>query len=233
MANSPDPILIILHQETSTPGRVGMRLQEMGYVLDVKKPRFGDRLPETMSGHSGCVIFGGPMSANDSDEFVKQEIDWIEVPLKENKPMLGICLGAQMLVKQLGKEVAEHPAKKVEVGYYPITPTAKGQNMFDWPSHVYQWHREGFELPDGAELLASGDTYDNQAFSYGENAFGLQFHPEVNLAMMHRWTVKGAARFSLDGAQSRLQHFQGRAHYDAPLKLWLYQFLDFWLSEKS
>ncbi len=230
MENSPDPILIILHQESSSPGRVGVRLHEMGYGHDIRKPRFGDALPETLENHSGCVIFGGPMSANDPDEFVKKEIDWIEVPLRENKPFLGICLGAQMMVKHLGGEVAEHPQKKAEVGYYPIQPTLRGRDLLNWPSHVYQWHREGFDLPGGAELLATGDTYENQAFLCGKNAYGIQFHPEVNLAMMHRWTVKGAARFQLCGTQNRSQHFQGRALYDAPLKSWLYQFLELWLA---
>ena len=232
MENSPDPILIILHQESSSPGRVGARLKAMGYALDIRKPRFGDQLPQTMEKHSGCVIFGGPMSANDDDEFIRREINWIEVPLKENKPFLGICLGAQMLVKHLGSDVAEHCQKKVEVGYYPIEHTARGRQLINWPDHVYQWHREGFALPGGAELLATGDTYKNQAFLFGENAYGLQFHPEVNLAMMHRWTVKGAARFQLNGAQDRSQHFKGRTFYDAPLKAWLYQFLDFWLAGK-
>ncbi len=229
MEISPDPILIILHQEASSPGRVGVRLRAMGYDLDIRKPRFGDALPQTMENHSGCVIFGGPMSANDTDDFVKQEIDWIGVVLKEEKPFLGICLGAQMLVKHLGCKVAGHKDNKVEIGYYPIEPTPTGRGLLNWPSHAYQWHREGFELPRGAELLATGETYQNQAFSFGKNAFGIQFHPEVNLAMMHKWTVKGAARFQLPGAQNRVQHFKGRVQHDAPLKAWLHQFLDHWL----
>jgi len=231
--NSPDPILIILHQEASSPGRVGVRLRAMGYKLDIRKPRFGDNLPKTMNNHSGCVIFGGPMSANDKDDFVKQEIDWIGVALEEEKPFLGICLGAQMLVKHLGCEVAEHSQGKAEIGYYPIQPTPAGRHLLSWPGHVYQWHREGFELPHGARLLATGDMYENQAFLFGKNAYGIQFHPEVNLAMMHKWTVRGAARFQMPGAQNRNEHFNGRARYDAPLKAWLYQFLDFWLSGKD
>jgi len=227
--DSPDPILIILHQEASSPGRVGVRLRQMGYRLDIRKPRFGDELPKTMNHHSGCVIFGGPMSANDKDDFISREIDWIGVALEEEKPFLGICLGAQMLVKHLGCEVAEHAQGKAEIGYYPIEPTPEGRHLLSWPGHVYQWHREGFELPDAARLLATGDTYENQAFVFGKNAYGIQFHPEVNLAMMHKWTVRGAARFQLPGAQTRDQHFMGRARYDAPLKAWLYQFLDFWL----
>ena len=120
------PVLIILHQETSTPGRVGNALRALGYPLDIRRPRFGDPLPETLDRHAGAVIFGGPMSANDSDNYVRREIDWIEIPLREQRPFLGICLGAQMLAKQLGAQVAPHHEGRVEVGYYPIRPTAAG-----------------------------------------------------------------------------------------------------------
>ena len=91
------PVLIILHQETSTPGRVGNALRALGHRLDIRRPRFGDPLPETLDRHAGAVIFGGPMSANDPDDYVRREIDWIEVALREQRPFMGICLGAQML----------------------------------------------------------------------------------------------------------------------------------------
>src|SRR6201988_3777335 len=120
------PVLIVLHQETSTPGRVGNALRALGHPLDIKRPRFGDCLPETLDEHAGAIIFGGPMSANDSDDYVRREIDWIEIPLREHRPFLGICLGAQMLAKQLGAQVAPHPEGRVEVGYYPIRPPPGG-----------------------------------------------------------------------------------------------------------
>ena len=82
------PVLVVLHQETSTPGRVGNALRALGHRLDVRRPRFGDALPETLDHHAGAVIFGGPMSANDSDDFIRREIDWIAVPLKQNVPFL-------------------------------------------------------------------------------------------------------------------------------------------------
>src|SRR3954467_1148135 len=82
------PVLMILHQETSTPGRVGNALRALGHKLDIRRPRFGDCLPETLDGHAGAVIFGGPMSANDSDYFIRREIDWITVPLREQRPFL-------------------------------------------------------------------------------------------------------------------------------------------------
>ena len=159
------PVLIVLHQETSTPGRVGNALRALGHPLDIRRPRFGDPLPETLDRHAGAVIFGGPMSANDPDDYVRREIDWIEVPLREQRPFLGICLGAQMLAKQLGAQVAPHHEGRVEVGYYPIRPTAAGHALCpDWPEHVYHWHGEGFQLPRGAKLLAEGDDFPVQAY---------------------------------------------------------------------
>ena len=67
------PVLIVLHQETSTPGRVGRLLMERGYPLDIRRPRYGDPLPDTLAGHAGAVIFGGPMSANDEEDFIRRE----------------------------------------------------------------------------------------------------------------------------------------------------------------
>jgi GMP synthase (glutamine-hydrolysing) len=229
-ARSLLPVLIVLHQETSTPGRVGNALRELGYPLDIRRPRFGDALPETLEGHAGAVIFGGPMSANDGDEFVRREIDWVAVPLAEQRPFLGICLGAQMLARQLGARVAPHAQGREEIGYYPIRPTAAGTKLCpDWPDHVYHWHREGFELPHGAELLAEGGDFPVQAFR-SVNCFGLQFHPDVTYAMMHRWTTRGAARLELPGAHPRHQNFADRAQYDVAERAWLKRFLDGWLS---
>ena len=224
------PVLIVLHQECSTPGRVGNALRALGHRLDVRRPRFGDALPETLDDHAGAVIFGGPMSANDPDDFVRREIDWISVPLREQRPFLGICLGAQMLAMQLGARVAPHPEGRVEVGYYPIRPTAAGLALCpDWPDHVYHWHREGFELPYGAELLAEGGDFPVQAFQSG-HAFGLQFHPDVTYAMMHRWTTRGYDRLDAPGARARHHHFADRAIHDVTERAWLKAFLDDWLT---
>ena len=222
-------ILVVLHQEGSSPGRVGTLLQEMGYALDIRRPPLGQALPDTLEDHAGAIIFGGPMSANDPDEFVKREIDWISVPLKENKPFLGICLGAQMMVKQLGGKVCPNEREFAEIGYYPLIPTEEGAALMDWPKMIYQWHREGFSLPDGAVRLATGQEYPNQAIRVGERAYGVQFHAELTFAMIHRWTIKGAHRFTLKGAQPRDLHIEGRYLYDAAVRRWLIEFLDLWV----
>lgn len=220
------PILVVLHQETSSAGRVGQILQSYDFPLDIRRPPLGCHLPETLDDHAGAVIFGGPMSANDQDAFVAHETDWMSVPLKENRPFLGICLGAQMLVRHLGGKVATEAEGRCEIGWYPLKATEAGNALLDWPDMVYQFHREGFDLPKGAELLATAPgPYPNQAFRYGENAWAVQFHAELTQIMMQKWVVKGADRFTLPNAQQGKQHLEGRLLYDAPLKSWLEKFL--------
>jgi len=223
------PVLFVLHQEHSTPGRVGHYFQARGIPMDIRRPRFGDSLPDTLANHMGAVIFGGPMSANDPDEHIRREINWIEVPLAEEKPFLGICLGAQMLARHLGASVRTHPEGKAEVGYYPIRVTPAGRSVTEtWPQVVYQWHREGFELPAGSELLAEGEIFKAQAFRHGPAAYGIQFHAEVTHAMMCRWTTRGHERLALPGAKPCVQHFADRPIYDLAIRTWLSDFLDRW-----
>jgi len=220
------PVLIVLHQERSSAGRVGQMLEEKGYPLDIRRPVLGQELPRTLENHAGAVVFGGPMSANDPDDYIRTEINWLDVPLREDKPFLGICLGAQMLVRHLGGKVEADRDERTEIGWYPINPTEHGRLLMHWPKMVYHFHREGFSLPRGAKLLATGDVYPNQAFRYGENAWGVQFHAELTRAMMHRWVVHGAHRFVLPNAQQGREHLEGRMIFDAPLRVWLSDFLD-------
>jgi GMP synthase (glutamine-hydrolysing) len=227
----PRKILIVLHQEGSSPGKLGHMLKAKGFELDIRRPRFGEPLPDTMDGHAGSIIFGGPMSANDSDDFIRRETDWIGVSLKEGAPFLGICLGAQMLVKHLGAKVSAHSHGHAEVGFYKLHATEEGRKLMHWPATVYQWHREGFELPKSAVLLARGDIFPNQAFSVNDTAFGIQFHSELTYAMACRWTVRGAARFAQPMAQARPEHMAGWFRYDPPVRAWLWKFLDLWLAQ--
>jgi GMP synthase (glutamine-hydrolysing) len=151
------------------------------------------------------------------------------VPLRDNKPYLGICLGAQMMARHLGARVYPHPQGHAEVGYYPIRPTEAGRTVCSqWPDHVYQWHREGFDLPAGSELLAEGDAFSVQAFRHG-SGYALQFHPEVTHAMMYRWLVRGAHRMELPGTKQRHEHIADRAVHDHASRGWLAAFIDHWI----
>ncbi|MDB5595591.1 MAG: Glutamine amidotransferase class-I [Hyphomicrobiales bacterium] len=232
---SPEPsrrVLIVLHQEQSTPGRIGRLLRERGIALDIRRPRFGDPLPSTLSDHLGAIVFGGPMSANDEDDYVRREIDWMGVPLAEGKPLLGICLGAQMLARHLGQRVYRHPEGRVEIGYHPIVPTGDAHTLCGapFPERVYHWHREGFDLPVGAELLASGEHFEVQACRAGPAAYGLQFHPEVTYAMMCRWTTRAQDHGPEPGAHPRHAHLEGWFMHDACVARWLQAFLTCWLA---
>ena len=205
-------VLIVLHQEHSTPGRVGIALKAMDVRLDIRRPGCGEVLPDTLANYDGVVVFGGPMGANDTLDWVRREIKWLETPLAEDKPLLGICLGAQMLARALGARVFSYDDKRSEIGYYPIEPTLVGDRLCltSFPRTVYQWHSDGFDLPHGAELLAVGGAdFPNQAYRYGPRAVGLQFHPEVTYHMMCRWTHRGAERLTRPGALSRPEHLGG------------------------
>ncbi|MEJ0011213.1 MAG: glutamine amidotransferase [Bauldia sp.] len=234
-ATSHKPILIVLHQEQSTPGRVGHRLVDRGHRLDIRRPRFGDALPTTLAEHAGAVIFGGPMSVNDPDDYVKQETDWIDVPLREGAPFLGLCLGAQMLARHLGAAVGPHGDGHIEVGWFGLKATEAGRKLMRWPDRVHQFHREGFGLPVGATLLAEGaaETFPNQAFVYGPAAFAIQFHIELTTAMVNRWTQRMGERPSAPGKQDREYHFEGRALHDWQTAAFLDGFIDLWLSRDT
>ena len=173
----------------------------------------------------------GPMSANDPDDFVRREIDWIAVPLREQRPFLGICLGAQMLAMQLGARVAPHPQGRAPDRYYPIRPTAAGR------AHLRGLARSRLSLaPRGVRFAERqriagqrGSDFPIEAFRYG-HSFGLQFHPDVTYAMMHRWTTRGHERLALPGARPRHHHFADRAVHDVTERAWLKAFLDSWLA---
>ena len=224
-------VLVVLHQERSTPGRVGRLLAARGYRLDIRRPCMGDPLPDRLDGHAGVVVCGGPMSANDEHDFIRREIDFIGLALKQDKPYLGLCLGAQLFARQLGHRVYKHEEGRAEIGYYPIRPTEPAHALCPerFPERVYQWHREGFDLPCGATLLAEGDDFAVQACGLGR-AYALQFHPEVTYAMMCRWTVVAGERMAAPGAHAPHLHLAGWYQHDAPVARWIAGFLDGWLA---
>lgn len=226
-------ILTIVHQETSNPGLIGQMLTRWGYALDQRCPAVGDPLPDPQ-GYDGVIVFGGPMSANDDQTlpFIAQELRCIEEILRVEVPLLGICLGAQLLARVLGARVCPHPKGIREIGYFPLYAT-DGSPLFQRSMYVYHWHQEGFELPIGAQLLAQGDLFCNQAFCYGQQSFGLQFHPEITSELIDLWTTRGADHLSCPGAQSRPLHFYQHQLYSAAVERWLSRFLSHWLALDS
>ena len=138
------------------------------------------------------IVLGGPMSAHDEDgyPFLHCEKTIIRAAMDENVPVLGICLGAQLIAAALGTSVFHGRVR--EIGWSPISITPHGQvdsllGYLPENATVFQWHGDGFDLPSGAIRLASSVHYDNQAFRLGKNIYGLQFHLEVTPRMIERW----------------------------------------------
>ena len=228
--------LIILHQKRSICGDVGIKLKERDYILDIRRPSIGDRLPENLNHHDIVVIFGGPMSVNNDQDFIKYEIEWLKIVIESGKPFLGICLGAQMLVKYLGGEVVKNKENFAEVGFYKIFPTEKGRKIFENQQIFYQWHDEGFDLPNNSVLLATGDRFVNQAFKYN-NCYAVQFHPEVNFSLHLRWLffvlLTKPKRLMLKGSQNVFYQLLLRIRYNKSISNWLDNFIDNYLLKNT
>jgi len=185
-----------------------------------------------MAGVDAAIVFGGPMSANDDAtlSFIKTELDWIGGAVASGKPFLGICLGAQMLARVLGGRVFLHPEGKAEIGYFPLRPTAAAGDLFAGLDHVYHWHREGFDLPGGTEVLATGDMFTNQAYRVGRAAYGIQFHGEVTNAMRDRWMHRAAHRLTMPGAQKPPEQIAKQRLHDQKMESWAERFLARWVT---
>jgi len=235
MTPEPPRLLLVMQTPDASAGRCGRKLRERGCPLEFCYPLSGELLPTDMNGYAGAVVFGGPMSANDDGKLpgIRAQLDWIPQALDSGRPFLGICLGAQLLARALGATVQRHPAGLAEIGYFAVQPTAAGQATFDAPLHVYHWHHEGFELPAGAELLASGECFPHQAYRYGVNAFGVQFHPEVDRTILEHWLVEGAHELIAPGAQSAAEQRAHHARHDAALDRWFEGFLEEWLKKTT
>ncbi len=161
------------------------------------------------------VVLGGPISANAGDRYpvVDQEIAALRARLAEGRPTLGICLGAQLMARALGAEVA--PGAALEIGYGAVTLTDDGRrsvlrHLRDTP--VLHWHGDRFEIPYGARRLASTAACDNQAFAAGPNALALQFHLEVPQRQIERWLIGHAAELAVAGVDPRSLRAAAREH---------------------
>jgi GMP synthase-like glutamine amidotransferase len=148
--------------------------------------------PPDIGPYDALIFLGGPMSVNDDLPFLHREMEFIRQAIARRQPILGICLGAQLIARALGAAVRRNSAK--EIGWYGLhfAEAAAGDRLFDGLSMetVFHWHGETFDLPPGAELLASSGLCRNQAFRAGDRVYGLQFHLEVTPRMIADWCVQ-------------------------------------------
>ncbi|MCY3769340.1 MAG: glutamine amidotransferase [Gammaproteobacteria bacterium] len=221
-------IILIDHHDNPGDDRVAIHLDKTGFELDLRCPFKGDALPDIDDGTAGAVIYGGAQSVGDLERlpFLRDEIDWIRRAIKIDLPLLGICLGAQLIAHTLGAKVRPHKQGLCEFGYYEVSPTENAGDWFSGKMLVTQAHYEQFELPDGAVLLATGKTFPNQAFRYQNNIFALQFHPEVTADIFKRWQNSDWAFFNEAGAQTREEQDAVIRQADPVQEQWFHGFLD-------
>jgi GMP synthase (glutamine-hydrolysing) len=158
------------------------------YVNFGREPRARPRL----DGYDGLVVLGGPMNVDDVERHphLETEVRLIGEAVERRLPILGICLGAQLIARALGAAV--RPGAGREIGWYDVTlhPDAADDPLFEHfgPSErIFQWHGDAFDLPEGAVHLASSPLCPHQAFRFGDNVYALQFHLEVDQPMIERW----------------------------------------------
>jgi len=163
-----------------------------------------DALPN-VDRYRGLIVLGGPMNVEDQYRrpHLKAELDAIEEALRQDKPVLGICLGAQLLAHVLGAPVRRH--EQHEIGWYELETTDAGRRdsvlgALGDAVPVFQWHSRTYDLPAGAHQLARTATCEQQAFRFGRAAYGFQFHLEADAALIERWLAIPAFKRELTDA---------------------------------
>ncbi|MFN8288126.1 MAG: type 1 glutamine amidotransferase [Chitinophagales bacterium] len=188
-------IHVLQHEPYEGPGLIHEWANERGYIVSITEVFNNQPLPSTDL-FDCLVIMGGAMSVNDESIYawLKPEKELVRQTVKADKLILGICLGAQMIASALGKAVYKNGKK--EIGWFPVTLTQAGENKLSsgWHNQTFfHWHGETFDLPEGAELLASSSACLNQAFIIGQKIWAFQFHPEVNQQVLHQMVSSGSA----------------------------------------
>lgn len=208
--------ILILQNDPITPaGIVAERIAARpGTTAVVVHPHSGDSLPDAADGFAAAVVLGGPMSATDEARYpaIAPMLDLLRDFHRQDRPLLGLCLGAQLLARSFGKAVRRHTA--LEFGFVPIEITEEGARdplLADLPrrQRIMQWHEDTFDMPDEGVRLMTGDACINQAFRVGRATYGFQCHFEVTPALVNTW---------LDGFGHSLAGHLGEAAVPAAIR---------------
>ncbi len=184
-------LVVVQHLFCEGPGAFNTVLDDRGVERAIVEIDVGEALPNWRD-FDGIIAMGGPMSVNDEAElpWLIEEKRWIAEAVRAGKPFFGACLGVQMLASALGARI--YPLEQSEVGLLEVERTPEGLadpviGALAEPLVTLQWHGDTFDTPAGAVLLASSAAAPNQAFRFGEFAYGIQFHLEVTPEMAEQW----------------------------------------------
>lgn len=190
-------VLVVQHVQSEGLGLIAPLLRSKGLGHHVVRVYKGERIPERLAGYSALIVLGGPMGVYEDDvyPFIKAELRLLRSALAERRPVLGVCLGAQLLAKAAGAQVYKGEAK--EIGWFDVSLTAQGRGdklFLGLPDTftVFQWHGDTFTTPLGAANLAGSELFERQLIRVGVNAYGIQFHLEVTEPMIKDWLAINA-----------------------------------------
>jgi GMP synthase (glutamine-hydrolysing) len=198
-------LLVFQHVAAEPLGTLDARIRARGHRIRFHNfQRNPDAQPD-VDRYRGLIVLGGPMNVEEQDRYphLTTELKAIEQALRQDKPVLGICLGAQLLAHVLGGPVRRH--EQHEIGWYDLHTTGEGRSdpvlgVLGERAPVFQWHGCTWGLPSGAVQLARTETCEQQAFRFGEKAYGFQFHLEADAAMIERWLTITSYREELEAA---------------------------------
>jgi GMP synthase-like glutamine amidotransferase len=207
-------VLVFRHVPFEHLGLIAPALEANGIQWEYVDLFRNPDAPFSLDSAAGVISMGGPMSANDDLSYLRRELRSIEEAVGSGTPVLGVCLGAQMIAKALGAKVYRNEVR--EIGWAPVywTDAARQDAVFGGltqPETVLHWHGETFDMPSGAEWLAWSDACRNQAFRVGSGVYGLQFHLEVTPEMVKEWCAEDPGAGPIDPCEnaSRLSELAG------------------------
>jgi GMP synthase (glutamine-hydrolysing) len=217
-------------------GTFGAVLESRGWDVEYVDSIRSGNIVRAVRDPELLVILGGPRGVEEADRhpFLKQEIALAADRLRRDRPILGICLGSQIMAAALGARVAPGPAQ--EIGWFPIElePGARSDpsaSLLTRESSMFlHWHGDTFDLPAGAVPLARSERYERQGFRFGSNGYALQFHPEVVPEKIRRWTSGLARQLArIPGAQSSEEIEAGARLHGPAMARQASAFLESWL----
>ncbi|HEX3060993.1 MAG TPA: type 1 glutamine amidotransferase [Usitatibacter sp.] len=205
---SAKPVAVFRFSDTEGPGHFATFLDANRIPWKLYKLDDGEAVPRSSEPFAGLAFMGGPMSANDPTPWNRPVLDLMRDAVGRKVPMIGHCLGGQMMSRALGAEVTRNPVK--EIGWNPVkvddTPAARQWFGEDLAGFItFQWHGDTFALPRGAQRILTGAYCANQAYVYDERHLALQCHVEMTPAMIESWIASGAGEIEANRTSPAVQ----------------------------